>query len=526
VSLDQQEDIMTIVFAAPLRYLFILGLGLSVAVSHAAEPVAAVPAATVTAADPTPVTNALARPEAPAVPANGAFPENTLAGVYELALENDLQLERARAELRAGQELRRIALAGLLPQAQAGLASVEGESEQKTTFVAGAFEQPYESSIDTSTEALDLSLRQPLFDLSAWFTFRRGQALSEQAETTFAVAQQNLIVRAVGAYTAVLRAASNVRASRAQEQAFTAQLDQVQQRFDVGMVAITDVHEARAAHDLAVAQRIGDEGRLGTAREQLGLLTGRQHGDLWELGSAFPVSDPDPVGEDDWVSFALTNNLDIQAAAFGRDAAQRGARAAASEHLPRLDLTFGYADSSTDVDQTVKGVGRRPEYPNDQERTTVALNLTVPIYSGGLVSANRRQASAQFDAQQAGYDLAVRTVTQETRALHIQVRADVATRVARAQAVTSTKSALEAAEVGYEVGTRNVVDVLNAQREYFSAVRDYANSTVDYVQDLFLLKRLTGTLSPGDIYELNRWLVEAPPATLSGLQTVPSAAGG
>jgi outer membrane protein len=150
----------------------------------------------------------------------------------------------------------------------------------------------------------------------------------------------------------------------------------------------------------------------------------------------------------------------------------------------------------------------------------------VPIYSGGLVSANRRQASAQFDAQQAGYDLAVRTVTQETRALHIQVRADVATRVARAQAVTSTKSALEAAEVGYEVGTRNVVDVLNAQREYFSAVRDYANSTVDYVQDLFLLKRLTGTLSPGDIYELNRWLVEAPPATLSGLQTVPSAAGG
>ncbi|MGA0839003.1 MAG: TolC family outer membrane protein [Pseudomonadales bacterium] len=523
---------MTDVFAAPLRWL-ILALGLSVATAHAAETAGESPAARAAGAIPAAasgsvpaaVANPLASPKAPEVPASGVFPENTLAGVYELALDNDLQLERARAELRVGQEIRRIALAGLLPQAQAGVSRIEAESEQKTTFVAGAFEQPYESKIDTSTGALDVSLRQPLFDLSAWFSFRRGQALSEQAETTFAVAQQNLMVRAVTAYTAVLRAASNVRASRAQEQAFTAQLDQVQQRFDVGMVAITDVHEARAAYDLAVAQRVGDEGRLGTAREQLSLLTGRPHGDLWELGGAFPVSDPDPVGEDAWVSFALANNLDIQAAALGRDAARGGARAAASEHLPRLDLTFGYADSSTDVDQTVKGVGRRPEYPNDQERTTVALNLTVPIYSGGYISANRRQAAAQFDAQQAGYDLAVRTVTQETRALHIQVRADVATRAARAQAVTSTKSALEAAEVGYEVGTRNVVDVLNAQREHFSAVRDYANSTVDYVQDLFFLKRLTGTLSPGDIYELNRWLVEPPPASLSGAQSAaPSAA--
>ncbi|MFM7118721.1 MAG: TolC family protein, partial [Gammaproteobacteria bacterium] len=204
--------------------------------------------------------NPLARPEAlPAAPAAGGFPDNTLAGIYELALENDLQLARARAELRAGQEARRIALAGLLPQAQAGVGRIEGDTETKTTFVAGNFAQPYESQIDTSTDTLDLSLRQPIFDLSAWFTFQRGRALSEQAETAFAVAQQDLIVRAVATYTAVLRAAANLRASRAQEQAFTAQLDQVQQRFDVGMVAITDVYEARAAYDLAVALRISDE---------------------------------------------------------------------------------------------------------------------------------------------------------------------------------------------------------------------------------------------------------------------------
>lgn len=500
--------------------LLALALGAPAAAWAASEtPAVAAPAKAI-------APNPLARPESltPAPTPAGGFPENTLAGIYELALENDLRLSRARAELRAGQEARRIALAGLLPQAQAGVGRIEGDTETKTTFVAGSFAQPYEADTDTTTDTLDLSLRQPVFDLSAWFTFQRGRALSEQAEAVFAVAQQDLIVRAVATYTAVLRAAANVRASRAQEQAFTAQLDQVQQRFDVGMVAITDVYEARAAYDLAVALRISDEGQLGTAREQLSLLTGRPHGDLWELNEQFPVSNPDPVAADQWVMHALSHNLDIRAAALGRDAAQRGSRAAASEHLPRVDLAFGYQDSRTDVDQLVKGVGRRPEYPNDQERTSIALNLTVPLYSGGLISANRRQAAAVFDAQQAGYDLAVRTVTQETRALHIRVAADVATNAARAQAVTSTKSALEAAEVGYEVGTRNVVDVLNAQREHYSAVRDYENSTVDYVQDLILLKRLIGSLSPGDVYELNRWLAAPAPATLSG--AAPNSASG
>lgn len=506
----------------PLRRLSLAAL-LALATGVPASATAAEVESDASAAADAAAPNPLARPEAlPAAPAAGGFPDNTLAGIYELALENDLQLARARAELRAGQEARRIALAGLLPQAQAGVGRIEGDTETKTTFVAGNFAQPYESQIDTSTDTLDLSLRQPIFDLSAWFTFQRGRALSEQAETAFSVAQQDLIVRAVATYTAVLRAAANLRASRAQEQAFTAQLDQVQQRFDVGMVAITDVYEARAAYDLAVALRISDEGRLGTASEQLSLLTGRPHGDLWELQDQFPVSNPDPVAADDWVMHALAHNFDIRAAGFGRDAAQRGARAAASEHLPRVDLAFGYQDSRTDVDQVVKGVGRRPEYPNDQERTSIALNLTVPLYSGGLISANRRQAAAVYDAQQAGYDLAVRTVTQETRALHIRVAADVATNAARAQAVTSTKSALEAAEVGYEVGTRNVVDVLNAQREHYSAIRDYENSTVDYVQDLILLKRLVGSLSPGDIYELNRWLAAPAPATLSGAAPSPA----
>jgi outer membrane protein len=140
----------------------------------------------------------------------------------------------------------------------------------------------------------------------------------------------------------------------------------------------------------------------------------------------------------------------------------------------------------------------------------------VPIFTGGLTSASRRQAAARYDGQIANFQGTVRTVTQETRASHIQVLSDVARSKARAQAVTSTQSALEAAEVGYSVGTRNVVDVLRAQQEYFSAVRDYENSIIDYVIDLAGLKRLAGTLTPEDVYELNRWLVKPPDPTLTG----------
>jgi len=159
----------------------------------------------------------------------------------------------------------------------------------------------------------------------------------------------------------------------------------------------------------------------------------------------------------------------------------------------------------------------RQSFPNDQERGAVALNVTVPVYTGGRTTAARRQAAAVYDTQIAFYEGTVRNVTQETRALHVRVLSEVARTRARAQAVTSTRSALDAAEVGYTVGTRNVVDVLRAQQDFFSAVRDYENSILDYVINLVRLKRQAGTLSPQDVYDLNRWLAEAD-ASSSGLR--------
>lgn len=454
--------------------------------------------------------------EAAAQETDGEFSDATLAGVYELAIDNDLTIAQARAQFRVGREERKLARAGLLPQIQGGFSYTEASTESRSSFAIGTEVFPNASDTDTDTESWTASLRQPLFDLPAWFRFRQGVELSNQAEAAFTVAQQELILRAVAAYFEVLRASANLQASRAQESALQGQLEQVQQRFEVGMVAITDVHEAQAGFDLAVAQRIADEGQVGIAREFLTVVTGRSHGELWVLDEEFPVVDPQPASSAEWVRFAREHNFDIKTARYARDAAQRGARAAASEHLPTVDLSLSYTDNSTDVVREDLVGGTTARFPNDEERGVVALNLTVPLFTGGFTSASRRQAAARHETQIAGYEGTVRTITQETRASHIQVLTDVARTRARAQAVTSTRSALEAAEVGYEVGTRNVVDVLRAQQEFFSAVRDYQNSIIDYVVDLVRLKRLAGILRPEDIYELNQWLERPPDPTLSG----------
>lgn len=459
----------------------------------------------------------VASAEAGDASAQGEFPDATLAGVYELAIENDKTIAQARAQFRAGTEERKLARAALLPQIQGTVGYQETDTESRSSFAIGNQVFPNASQTDTETDTWSASLRQPLFDLPAWFSFRRGVELSRQAEATFSLAQQQLVLRSITAYFEVLRASANVKASRAQESALKAQLEQVQQRFEVGMVAITDVHEAQAGFDLAVAQRIADEGQLGIARELLSVLTGRSHGELWVLEEEFPVVNPEPAGSEAWVRFAREQNFDIKVAQHARDAAQRGARAAASEHLPTLDLSFSYTESDTDVMREDLTQGTEADFPSDEDRGVVALNLTVPVFTGGFTSATRRQAAARYDSQIANFQGTVRTITQETRASHIQVLSDVARSKARAQAVTSTRSALEAAEVGYSVGTRNVVDVLNAQQNFFSAVRDYENSIIDYVIDLARLKRLAGTLSPEDVYELNQWLEQAPDPTLTGL---------
>lgn len=444
---------------------------------------------------------------------------DTMRDIYELAVENDAQLKAAEATYRANLEVEKQALGAMLPQITGEASYQESDIEQQSTGVIVSNNNIINSQQltlqDTDREAWSVSLTQRLFDLTAWFDFKSGKEVTRQAEAQLAFDQQNLIVRVAEAYLNVLRALDNLRASQAEERATQRQLEQTRQRFDVGLIAITDVHEAQAAYDTVVVQRLTDEGNLATAYEALSTLTGQQHSNLWLLDKDFPVQPPQPEKRAEWVDFALRNNYALKAAQYEAEASRQTASARKMEHLPKITGSFSYTDENLDGTRRTDPVSPFTTDPTSETESEVFLvTLQMPLFSGGQISAQRRRAYEQYNAAFQGSINTQRTVIRDTRARHISVSTDVQRVKAREQAIVSAQSALDATQAGYEVGTRNIVDVLQAQRVLFSSLRDYANARYDYVIDLFQLKQAAGILSPQDIYDLNQWLVapEAPTA--------------
>ncbi len=425
----------------------------------------------------------------------------TLAEIYALAMENDATLKAAEATYQAGKENENLARAGLLPQvaADASYGNTSGDGRSKSDFGAG---QTLDRSgdVDLDNNRWGISLQQPIFNLPAWFTFKQGKELSAQAEAQFTAEQENEIVKVAQAYFNVLRAIDNLESVKAEEIATKRQLEQAQQRFDVGLIAITDVHEAQSAYDATVANKLDAQGAVGVAYSALEQLTGRPHDLVGPLKESFPVVNPDPMSRTEWVDFALKNNNRLKASVFAANAAQQNAQAKKAAHLPTLTGALQYQDSEND------GKNTGADYLQSQDATTASLNLQVPIFTGGYTSAARRQAVAQSMSAQDIVTATQREVMQNARALHLTVSTDVATVKARKQAITSAKSALEATQAGYEVGTRNVVDVLIAQRNLYAAQRNFANARYDYVTHLFQLKQAAGILTPADIQQVNQWV--------------------
>ena len=434
---------------------------------------------------------------------------DTLSDIYELALKNDATLKRAEATYRAGIETEKQARAALLPQVSAeGFYNENDVDEEGFSFgQTGPVASTTDRDIDT--DGYLLSLSQQIFDLPAWFTFRGGKETTQQAESQLAFDQQDLIVRVAEAYFNVLRALDNLEASKAEERATKRQLEQTQQRFDVGLIAITDVHEAKAVYDSTVVQRLTDEGNLGTSYESLTVLTGQPHANLWLLSKDFPVADPTPMARDEWVQFALKNNYSLKAAIHGMEAAKQNATSKKMEHLPKIEGSFSFRDESSSgrVTSTPATAFNNIPPDSDDETQTLSISLTVPIFTGGRISSQRRQAYENYNVALQQKIETQRSVVRNTRASHITVVTDVQRVKARSQAIVSTSSALDATQAGYEVGTRNIVDVLDAQRRLYSSIRDYANSRYNYVVNMLKLKQAAGTLSPQDIYDINKWIV-------------------
>ena len=385
-----------------------------------------------------------------------------LSEVYELALKNDPLLRAAQASYRSGKENKAQGIAGLLPTL-----SVSGSTNWNEYRVEEQIIDQYNSNSYLA------SLNQPIFRLDKWFQFERGTALSEAASAEFAYQQQETMIRVASAYFNVLNSIDSLNAARAEEKAIGRQKDLAKKRFDVGLAAITEVQETQAAFDLTVVSRIAREAQLDSARESLTSIVGRDIKLLSPLSDNFEISLPDPLDRESWVSLGLKNNYQLKAAKLQRDAAQASARSTASNHLPQIDLV-GRVSKSTSKQGKFGGFIQNPLFGVEQDTRQYSIQFNLPLYAGGAISSARRQAYANYDRSKEQAIYAERSTVRDVRSNHFGVQTQVANVTARKQALASAESALEATQIGYEVGTRNTVDLLDAQKRLFQAQRDYA----------------------------------------------------
>jgi len=433
----------------------------------------------------------------------------TLAEIYQLAVNNDAQLRAAHAAFKAGKQAIPRARAGLLPTITGSIELTDGDGDASSfrtlNFPGQTFDAGAAGDRDNETEFYSLSLTQPLFDMPAWFTFKQGFDLDQQANANLAAEQQALIVRVAVAYTEVLRTSENLITAKAEQRAIGRQLEQTKERFEVGLLPITDVHEAQAAFDAARVNTLESEGALDIAFEALEVMTGQPHSELAGLAAEFPIQPTEPVDREAWVKFAQDNNFALAAARLGVQAAEKNAKAKRAEHLPRVSAKLSYSNYHEDGSFNVDGAGNQP-FSQDDEPLVFSVRMDAPLYSGGFVSAERKIAQQEFIQAQESLLFTKRSTTQQARSQHLKVHTNGARVEARSLGIVSAKSALEATQAGYDVGTRNIVDLLISQRLLYRAQRDYANARYDYILSMLNLKEVAGLLSPDDINKLNAWM--------------------
>ena len=421
----------------------------------------------------------------------GFLKSENLSDVYELALKNDPLLRAAEATYRAGKENKSQGIAGLLPTL-----SIGGSTNWNEYRVEEQLQDQYNSNSYYG------NINQPIFRLDKWFQFERGTALSESAEAEFAYQQQETMIRVASAYFNVLNSFDNLNAAEAEEKAIQRQKDLAKKRFDVGLAAITEVQETQAAYDLTIVSRIARQAQLDSAQETLTSIIGRDITLLSPLADNFEISLPDPLDRESWVSLGLKNNYQLKSAKLQRDAAQASARASASNHLPQVDLV-GRISQSTSKQGKFGGFIQNPLFGIEQDTRQYSIQFNLPLYAGGAISSARRQAYANYDRSKEQAIYTERSTIRDVRSNHFGVQTQVANVTARKQALASAESALKATEVGYEVGTRNTVDLLDAQKRLFQAQRDYASSRYEYVISMLRLKASVGSLSPNDLINIS-----------------------
>lgn len=411
--------------------------------------------------------------------------------IYQLAQQSDPQLQAAKEQLNAARENKSLARSQLLPSIGLG-ASYEATRRDLKTLQGVTVDQ----SESYKESGLGLNLTQPIYHRDRFVQLEQADSTIAQAEAEYAAAEIGLMVRSTTAYFDILSAEDDLRVAQAEREATGRQLEQAQQRFDVGLIAITDVHEAQAAFDAARAAEIAAENALDNAWEALFEIIGPQpKSNLAKLGDSLQMVPPVPKDLQAWTETAQQQNFDILAASASLESLNQEVAVSRSGHYPTLDLVGGYNLSRSDSDTATEA-----------DLATIGLELEVPLYTGGAVNAQTRQALANYRAAQDGLDQTRRAVIRQVRDAYRGVISSISQVEALKAATVSAQSALESTQAGYEVGTRTIVDVLNVQRNLFSSQRDYLNSRYGYIINGLSLKSAAGTLDKQDLQRVNTWL--------------------
>ena len=423
-----------------------------------------------------------------------------LLQVFEIATANDPTVLKAKAQADAQSYQSDRAMSALLPQIGLTMSYTKSDST--------SFRQSEDlSSLDKINAENDefsrgISLSQTLFDLGAWNSLGIADKQALQASGQYDFAKQNLIVRVAEGYFNVLSAIDNLEFVQAEKRAIERQLEQTKQRYAVGLTAITDVHEAQAQFDNSVAQEIIANNAVETAREQLREITGKYHAKLDMLNTkTFSTVKPSTPATD-LVKIAKDKNLNLQVSKITVDIAKEQIELAKAGHYPKLTLNASYGDSLTDSESNGVSFDDQPR----SDSSSIGLNFSVPLYSGGATVAATDQARAFYVAASQDFETDYRAVTRSVITSYNQVVSDIATFKALEQAVISAQSALKATEAGFEVGTRTIVDVLISTQNLYNAKRNLADVRYRYVVSTLRLKQATGTLSREDLVGINQGL--------------------
>lgn len=414
-----------------------------------------------------------------------------LVGVYDMAREKDPQIRQVRESMYAVRESKPQALANLLPNLSAigGYDWVSQDINSSPTDRTGR--------MSSTTYDIAVQLVQPVYHRDLWIELKQADDTIAQAEAGLANAEIDLMVRTATAYFNVLLAADGLRTAGAEKEANARQLEQSQQRFDVGLIAITDVHESQAAYDNAVAAEIEADNNLSNAWEALREIVGPINEPIAKLGEELPLAPPEPNDAEQWAEAALKQNYGIIAAQEGAESAKKTIEIQRSGHFPILDLQGAYGTQSSDSD-----------FSTDGETGVIGFEVNIPIYQGGGVTSRTRQARYDYQASMESLDGTRREVNRSVRDAYRGIISSISRVKALKSTVVSFQSALESTEAGLEVGTRTMVDVLTVTSSLYEAERNYLRERYAYIINGLLLHQAASTLTPELLQKANGWLVQ------------------